>query len=153
MKMTALLFSLAAACLASSAYANDVGQASMRQAQQDAMERYGRMERDARQNGQDRPQRLERVAQCDFDRPWVHERNHRHHSRVGGAGPCHDIHRGEQLPRYYWDARYDVHDWRRHDLPRPWRDHRWVRTGNDFAMVNVHSGTVSKLILLRHRRR
>lgn len=89
---------------------------------------------------------------CDYSNPWAHERNHRPHRRTGGAGPCHDIHRGDYLPRFYWHQRYALNDWRGHDLPAPWRDHHWVRTGNDFAMVHVHSARISKVVLLRHRK-
>lgn len=99
-----------------------------------------------------RGERHERLSRCDYSNPWAHERNHRTHRRAGGAGPCHDIHRGERLPRFYWHDRYQVRDWRMHDLPAPWRRHHWVRTGNDFALVNVHSGEVAKVILLRHRK-
>ncbi|GGB94626.1 RcnB family protein [Pseudoduganella buxea] len=102
----------------------------------------------------DRHEHHERHArqQCDYSDPWKHERNHRPHRRAGGAGPCHDIHRGEVLPRYYWHQRYDVGNWRANDLPAPWRGHRWVRTGNDFALVDVRSGHISKVILQRHRK-
>lgn len=92
-----------------------------------------------------------RFERCDYRRPWVHERNHRHHRRAGGAGPCHDIHRGERLPRFYWSEHYQVRNWRRFDLPRPWRRHDWVRTGHDFVLVERNSGIVGKVILLRHR--
>ena len=93
-----------------------------------------------------------RYQQCDYTNPWKHERNHRAHRRTGGAGPCHDIHRGERLPRFYWNDRYTVSDWRKHDLPAPRRAHHWVRTGNDFAMVNIDSGRIGKVILLRHQK-
>ena len=132
MKTAAIIFSLIAACLGTSAMAHDYGQ-------------------DGRGDYRRDDARHERVERCDYSRPWVHERNHRSHRRVGGAGPCHDIHRGERLPRYYWSSRYEVHDWRRHDLPRPWQGQRWVRTGNDFVMVDGR-GVISKVILMRHRR-
>jgi Ni/Co efflux regulator RcnB len=90
---------------------------------------------------------------CDYARPWVHERKHKHHARVGGAGPCHEIHRGEHLPRYYWSDRYRVADWRRHHLSAPWGGHHWVQTGNDFVLVDAGSGRIAKVVLMRHRRR
>jgi Ni/Co efflux regulator RcnB len=104
--------------------------------------------------GRDGYDRHDRAARhhCDYSDPWKHERNHQPHRRTGGAGPCHDIHRGEVLPRYYWHQRYDVANWRANDLPAPWRGHRWVRTGNDFALVDVRSGRIAKLILQRHRK-
>lgn len=133
MKTPALLFSLFAATFAAGASAHDGGH-GRRWEHPHQFDRYDRMER------------------CDYSRPWVHERHHRHHRRVGGAGPCHSIHRGEQLPHYYWHSRYEVRDWHYHDLPRPWRGHFWVRTGNDYVMVDHHTGMVSKVILMRHRR-
>lgn len=132
MKTAAIIFSLIAGCLSTSAMAHDYG-------------------RDGRSDYRAHDDRHERIERCDYRRPWVHEGNHRHHRRAGGAGPCHDIHRGELLPRYYWSSRHEVHNWRRHDLPRPWHGHRWVRTGNDFVMVGER-GEISKVILMRHRR-
>ncbi len=99
-----------------------------------------------------RYQRHDRHDRCDYARPWVHERNHKHHARVGGAGPCHEIHRGERLPRYYWDDQYRVDNWRRHHLSAPWGGHHWVQTGNDFVLVEAGSGRIAKVVLMRHRR-
>lgn len=93
-----------------------------------------------------------RIERCDYARPWVHERHHRPHYRTGGAGPCHDIHRGDRLPRFYWSDRYHVGDWRYHDLPRPWHRHHWVRVGHDYVMVSRETGRVARVILMRHRR-
>ncbi len=52
----------------------------------------------------------------------------------------------------YWHQRYDVGNWRANGLPAPWRGHRRVRTGNDFALVDVRSGHIANVVLHRHRK-
>lgn len=136
MKIRPVLLALAAACLSSSALAHPYDE----HPPQFPHERYERYERH------------HAVQRCDYRRPWVHERDHRPHHRTGGAGPCHDIYRGERLPEHYWSARYHVRNWWHHDLPRPWQGHHWIRVENDFVMVSRSTGRVGKVILLRHRR-
>lgn len=131
MHIKTIAFSLAAAFLSMSASAHS-------------------FDHDRRWDGRDRG--YARYERCDYSRPWIHERDHRHHARVGGAGPCHDIHRGDRLPRFYRSDRYHVGDWRYHDLPRPWQGHHWVRVGYDYVLVDRYTGRIAKVILLRHRR-
>lgn len=145
MKIPALFISLALCLPAGAALAHPAGHDGE---YGDRYERHGLYER---YHGPAHYAGHGRLARCDEDRPWVHERHHRRQRWSGGAGPCHDIHRGERLPRRYWSERYQVHDWRRLDLPRPWRGHDWVRTGHDFVLVERGSGIIGKVILLRHR--
>ncbi len=72
-----------------------------------------------------------------------------HHYRPLGAGPYHRIHRGDMLPRHYWDRTHWVGNWRRQALPRPPYGHNWVRTGHDYVLVDAYTGRVVRVIIRR----
>jgi Ni/Co efflux regulator RcnB len=49
---------------------------------------------------------------------------------------------GYRFQPAYYGSRYWVNDYGRYRLPAPRAGHRWVRYGNDVAMVNMRSGRV-----------
>lgn len=142
MKKTALMFALAAACLTSGASAQSY------QYQGDRHERplaYGDDYRDERRDYRDerRDYRAER-------REYREERRRdQRYRRARGAGPHHDIYRGERLPQAYWGTRYVVRNYERYDLPMPAPGHRWLRVGNDFVSSSVHTGIIGAVVIRR----
>jgi len=64
-----------------------------------------------------------------------------------GAGPEHNFHRGDRLPREYRDRQYVVDDWRGHRLSPPPRGYHWVQTGGDYVLVSIGSGVVLQFML------
>ncbi|HZR03418.1 MAG TPA: RcnB family protein [Burkholderiales bacterium] len=64
-----------------------------------------------------------------------------------GAGPDHQFHRGERLPREYHNKHYVVDDWRGHHLSAPPRGYHWVQTGNDYVLVAIASGLIAQILL------
>ena len=44
-----------------------------------------------------------------------------------GAGPRHDLYRGNRLPSNYNHRQYVVDNWRAHRLSAPPRGHHWVQ--------------------------
>lgn len=141
MKIKALVFAFIAACLTSGAafaHPND--------------------------HQRDRGHRYEREWRPDHDR---HHRHYGHHGRHGhyhghyghrhqdryyarhrGAGPHRDIYIGQHLPNYYWDRTHWV-NWRAQALPRPTPHHNWVRVGDDYVLISIHSGRVAHVLVHR----
>ncbi|MGB7479667.1 MAG: RcnB family protein, partial [Burkholderiaceae bacterium] len=66
---------------------------------------------------------------------------------VRGAGPRHDIYRGQRLPAYYRGHRYVVENWRLHRLAPPPRGHYWVQTGADYLLVAAATGLIVQIVL------
>jgi Ni/Co efflux regulator RcnB len=64
-----------------------------------------------------------------------------------GAGPRHDLHKGQRLPREYRTRQYVVQDWRNHRLSAPPRGYHWVQTGGDYVLVGIGSGIILNLML------
>jgi Ni/Co efflux regulator RcnB len=64
-----------------------------------------------------------------------------------GAGPEHNFHRGDRLPREYHSRYYVVDDWRAHRLNPPPRGYHWVQNGSDYLLVAIASGIIAQLIL------
>ncbi|HEV7814812.1 MAG TPA: RcnB family protein [Janthinobacterium sp.] len=64
-----------------------------------------------------------------------------------GAGPRHDMHKGEHLAPEYKNKKYVVNDWRGHHLSAPPRGYHWVQTGNDYVLVGIASGVIANLLL------
>ncbi|HEY0062262.1 MAG TPA: RcnB family protein [Telluria sp.] len=90
----------------------------------------------------DRYQRDDRMWR---DGRYEQRRDHRMHRRVRGAGPHHDLYRGTRLPQAYWGRNLRVNNWRRIGLPPPANGNNWVRTGNDYAMVSVSTGLITRI--------
>jgi len=64
-----------------------------------------------------------------------------------GAGPYHQLHRGERLPVEYRHRHYVVDDWRGHNLSAPPRGYHWVQTGGDYVLVAIATGIILQLLL------
>jgi len=78
-------------------------------------------------------------------RPPAHARPPIHVGR--GAGPRHDMYRGQRLPAYYRGQRYAVRNWRMHHLSPPPRGYYWVQTGTDYLLVAVATGLIAQIVL------
>jgi Ni/Co efflux regulator RcnB len=132
MKTNALVIAAFAACLSSSAFAQTYeyrDRAGERYEQQD---RYGRYERDDRYDRRDGYRGEYRTG-------------YRHHRP--GAGPDENLYAGTRLPMAFWGRQHRVNNWHRARLPAPAQGHNWVRVGNDYAMVNVSTGIISRIIV------
>jgi Ni/Co efflux regulator RcnB len=64
-----------------------------------------------------------------------------------GAGPYHNMRRGERLPSRYNSHQYVVNDWRGHHLKAPPRGYHWVQTGADYVLVGIATGLIADMIL------
>jgi Ni/Co efflux regulator RcnB len=67
--------------------------------------------------------------------------------RWDGAGPSHDLHRGNRLPDRYRNRQYVVNNWREHRLRPPPRGYHWVQTGGDYVLAAVATGIIADLIV------
>jgi len=99
-----------------------------------------------RGDGYSRYDRYDREDRVYRDDRYQARRAYRHH-RQEGAGPYHDIYRGERLPEAYWGRQMLVRNWRRAGLPPPMYGHNWVRTGDDFVLVSVNTGIIAQVAL------
>ncbi len=64
-----------------------------------------------------------------------------------GAGPRHDIYRGERLPSKYRGKGNVMHNWQGHHLSPPPRGYHWVQTGPDFVLIATKSGIIARIVL------
>ena len=64
-----------------------------------------------------------------------------------GAGPSHDLRRGNRLPDRYRTNQYVVNNWREHRLRPPPRGYHWVQTGGDYVLAAVATGIIADLIV------
>ena len=64
-----------------------------------------------------------------------------------GAGPRHDLHRGQRLPSNYNNRQYVVDNWRSHRLSAPPRGHHWVQVGNDYVLAAIATGVIANIFL------
>lgn len=75
---------------------------------------------------------------------------HAHAERRGdwrGAGPRHDMRKGQRLSREYRSRHYVVNDWRGRRLSPPPRGYHWVQTGTDYVLVAIATGIIVQLVL------
>ena len=68
-------------------------------------------------------------------------------SGYDGAGPYHDLRRGERLPSRYRTNQYVVDNWRGHHLSRPPRGYHWVQTGADYVLVAAATGIIAQIMI------
>ena len=103
--------------------------------------------------GQGRDDRDDRGRDRHAERDWRHDqradRGERREERRDerGAGPYHQFHRGDRLPREYRHRNYVVDDWREHHLSAPPRGYHWVQTGEDYVLVAIATGVILQLLL------
>lgn len=64
-----------------------------------------------------------------------------------GAGPRHDLYRGNRLPSNYNHRQYVVDNWRAHRLSAPPRGHHWVQVGNDYVLAAIATGVIASVLL------
>jgi len=64
-----------------------------------------------------------------------------------GAGPRHDMRKGNRLPKEYRGRQYEVSDWRGHHLSQPPRGYHWVQTGGDYVLVAITTGIIMQILL------
>jgi Ni/Co efflux regulator RcnB len=69
------------------------------------------------------------------------------HNESRGAGPRHDMHRGERLSNDYRGNKYVVNDWRNRHLSAPPRGSHWVRAGDDYVLVAITTGIIAQILL------
>ncbi len=87
----------------------------------------------------------QRANDRNHDRYYDARRFHRDDRR--GAGPRHDLRRGQHLSKEYRDSRYVVTDWRDRHLSAPPRGHQWVRAGNDYILAAIATGLIAQVLL------
>ena len=68
-------------------------------------------------------------------------------ARNRGAGPRHDLYRGQRLPSNYHNRQYVVDNWRSHRLSAPPRGHHWVQVGNDYVLAAITTGVIASVFL------
>jgi Ni/Co efflux regulator RcnB len=67
--------------------------------------------------------------------------------RWDGAGPGHDLRRGNRLPERYRSHQYVVNNYREHHLRPPPRGYHWVQTGGDYVLAAIATGLIADLII------
>ncbi|WP_409266130.1 RcnB family protein [Massilia sp. BHUDP2] len=87
----------------------------------------------------------QRANDRNYDRYYDARQFHRDDRR--GAGPRHDLRRGQHLSKEYRDSRYVVTDWRDRHLSAPPRGHHWVRAGNDYILAAIATGLIAQVLL------
>ena len=70
-----------------------------------------------------------------------------HRDGPRGAGPRHDMMRGQRISSEYRGNQYVVDDWRGHHLSAPPRGQHWVQTGGDYVLVAVATGIIAQVLL------
>lgn len=72
-----------------------------------------------------------------------HRNVYRRQAYVGPRGYAYrPIAAGHRFEPQYYGSRYQVNNYSTYRLPAPRRGTRWVRYGNDVALVNVNNGRV-----------
>jgi len=64
-----------------------------------------------------------------------------------GAGPRHDLYRGQRLPATYHNRQYVVDNWRAHRLSAPPRGYHWVQVGGDYVLAAIATGIIASVLL------
>ena len=100
---------------------------------------------------QGRGERNDRNHDERYDRGNGRQYDHRGYAGQDerGAGPDHQFHRGERMPREFRSSHYVVDDWRGHHLSAPPRGYHWVQTGGDYVLIAIASGIIAQLLLGR----
>lgn len=150
-----IMAAIAASALLPAALAPIAAQAQSRGEVRDSAREYRRDQRDLRQAQRfgDRrdvrdARRDVRASRQELREDWRdYRRTHRNvYHRPAYVGPRGYAYRpiaaGHRFQPAYYGNRYVVNDYRTYRLPAPSRNARWVRYGNDVALVNMNNGRV-----------
>jgi len=141
MKKLALAIAIAAACLTT-------GTSALAQSYDYRGDRYDRHDRYEQQRDYRGQQQRDYSYQQQRDyRDRDDNYGYRRHMR--GAGPYHDLRRGDRLPMAFWGRQFHVYDWRRARLPAPFEGSNWVRVGDDYVQSSVSTGLITGVLLRR----
>lgn len=80
-------------------------------------------------------------------RDYRDERREERREARRGAGPRHDLYRGQRLPANYHHRQYVVDNWRAHRLSAPPRGYHWVQVGNDYVLAAIATGIIASVLL------
>ena len=80
-------------------------------------------------------------------RDYRDERREERREARRGAGPRHDLYRGQRLPANYHHKQYVVDNWRAHRLSAPPRGYHWVQVGNDYVLAAIATGIIASVLL------
>lgn len=69
------------------------------------------------------------------------------HASNRGAGPRHDLHKGNRVPSEYRNKQHYVSDWRGRHLSAPPRGHQWVQVDGDYVLMAVATGVIAQIVL------
>ena len=75
------------------------------------------------------------------------DRRTEQHMDNRGAGPDHSWHKGDRVPAEYRDKRYEVSDWKAHNLRQPPSGYHWVNVNGDYVLAAVATGVIADLLL------
>jgi Ni/Co efflux regulator RcnB len=81
------------------------------------------------------------------DRRDYREERREDRREARGAGPRHDLYRGQRLPSNYHNRQYVVDNWRAHRLSAPPRGYHWVQVGGDYVLAAVATGIIASVLL------
>lgn len=147
MNTKALVFSIMAACLSSSAMAQSYEYRD-RQEREYGSESDRRDYRDYRDYRDDRRDHVDMRDRSDYDRRDRDRDRYREGRRQReGAGPYRDLYVGMRLPEAYWGSKYRVRDWRRARLSPPFPGSNWLRIGDDFVQSSASTGRITRVIV------
>lgn len=88
-----------------------------------------------------------RYEDIRYQERWSHDDRRWNQHWARGAGPQHNLRRGDRLPVYYRNYNYVVHDWQGHRLRPPPVGYQWVQTGGDYVLVAIATGVILSLLL------
>jgi len=94
-----------------------------------------------------REQRCEMRDDRRDDRPDYRDDRRDYRDARRGAGPRHDLYRGQRLPANYHHRQYVVDNWRAHRLSAPPRGYHWVQVGNDYVLAAIATGIIASVLL------
>jgi Ni/Co efflux regulator RcnB len=75
------------------------------------------------------------------------DRRAEQHVDARGAGPDHSWHKGDRVPAEYRDKRYEVSDWKSHNLRQPPSGYHWVNVNGDYVLAAVATGVIADMLL------
>jgi Ni/Co efflux regulator RcnB len=105
---------------------------------------YGNEQREQREERREYRQERREYRQ---DRRDYREERREERREARGAGPRHDLYRGQRLPSTYHNRQYVVDNWRAHRLSAPPRGYHWVQVGGDYVLAAVATGIIASVLL------
>ncbi|MFC3903760.1 regulator RcnB of Ni and Co efflux [Acinetobacter marinus] len=141
-QISAVLLSLSMLAGSTVAFAAPQGPEQNQHEQHDAKKQNSKQQDSKKQGNDHKAPAQHQTQQKSQPKQSAHKSQPQH--QVKKSTKHSDYKRGQKLPKQYRDNHVD---YKKHKLPKPGKNQRWVKVDGDYVLISVVTGVIASIIL------